>query len=60
MPNGKNASLFKSGSAETDFAIWMNLGVIDIALAMVSDWTGRGVIFYLRYQQGKWKTMRVV
>ena len=42
------------------FAIWMNMGLIGIALAMVSDWTVRGVIFYLRYRQGKWKEMRVV
>ena len=42
------------------FGIWLNLGVIGIAWAMVCDWIARGVIFTLRYRQGKWKTMQVV
>ena len=36
------------------------LGVIGIALAMCLDWTVRGVIFWIRFRQGKWKTYRVI
>ena len=42
------------------FGIWMNLGVIGIAWAMVCDWIARAIIFTLRWRRGKWKTMRVV
>lgn len=38
----------------------LDMGVIGIALAMVSDWSIRAVIFYLRYRAGKWKTFRVI
>ena len=40
--------------------IVLNLGVIGIALAMCLDWTVRGVIFWIRFRQGKWKTYRVI
>lgn len=42
------------------FGIVLNLGVIGIALAMCLDWTVRGVIFWIRFLQGKWKTYRVI
>ena len=42
------------------FGVWMNLGVIGVAWAMVCDWIARAIIFTLRWRQGKWKTMRVV
>ena len=42
------------------FGIWLNMGVIGIAWAMVCDWIARGIIFAIRYRQGKWKTMKVV
>ncbi len=42
------------------FAIWMNLGVIGIAIAMCLDWTIRGIIFWVRFRQGKWKTFKVI
>lgn len=42
------------------FGIWMNMGVIGIAWAMVCDWIVWGIVYVLRYQQGKWKTMEVV
>lgn len=42
------------------FGIVLNLGVIGIALAMCLDWTVRGVIFWFRFRQGKWKTYRVI
>ena len=40
--------------------IVLYLGVIGIALAMCLDWTVRGVIFWIRFRQGKWKTYRVI
>ena len=40
--------------------IVLDLGVIGIALAMCLDWTLRGVIFWIRFRQGKWKTYRVI
>lgn len=40
--------------------IVLDQGVIGIALAMCLDWTVRGVIFWIRFRQGKWKTYRVI
>ena len=34
--------------------VYLDLGVIGIALAMCLDWTIRGVIFYFRYQSKVW------
>lgn len=42
------------------FGIVLNLGVIGIAFAMCLDWTVRGVILWIRFRQGKWKTYRVI
>lgn len=42
------------------FAIYFNLGVIGIALAMCLDWSLRAVIFYLRYKSGKWMNFKVI
>lgn len=42
------------------FGIWMNLGVIGIALAMCSDWAARAVCIYARYKSGKWKQHKVI
>lgn len=42
------------------FGIWMNLGVIGIAFAMCLDWSVRGIIFWWRFKQGKWKTFKVI
>ena len=42
------------------FGIWLNLGVIGIAIAMCLDWTVRGIVFWVRFKQGKWKTLRVI
>lgn len=42
------------------FGIWMKLGVIGIAWAMVCDWIARGIIFAIRYRQGKWRTMTII
>lgn len=41
------------------FGIWLNLGVIGIAFAMCLDWSVRGIIFWWRFKQGKWKTFKV-
>lgn len=42
------------------FGIWMNLGVIGIALAMVCDWCIKAVILSIRYHSGRWKEFRVI
>ena len=40
--------------------VWLNLGVIGIALAMAGDWCVKAAILLLRYKAGKWKTFRVL
>lgn len=40
--------------------IVLKLGVIGIAFAMCMDWLVRGVIFWVRFRQGKWKTYKVI
>ncbi len=40
--------------------IWMGMGVIGIAVAMVCDWIVRAAAFTIRYEQGKWRTMQVI
>lgn len=42
------------------FGIWLNLGVVGIAFAMCLDWSVRGIIFWWRFKQGKWKTFKVI
>ena len=42
------------------FAITLNMGVIGIALAMCLDWTIRGIIFWGRFKNEKWKEFRVI
>lgn len=36
------------------------MGVIGIAIAMVSDWIIRAIIFFWRQKSGKWKTFQVI
>lgn len=36
------------------------MGVMGIALAMCLDWSVRGIIFWWRFKQGKWKTFQVI
>lgn len=38
----------------------LQMGVTGIAVAMVSDWIIRAVIFFWRQQSGKWKTFQVI
>lgn len=40
--------------------IVFDMGVIGIALAMVSDWIVRAVIFLWRQKSGKWKNSQVI
>lgn len=42
------------------FGIGLNMGVIGIACAMCLDWVLRGIIFWRRFQQDKWKQCRVI
>lgn len=42
------------------FAIYLNLGVIGIALAMCLDWSLRGIIFYIRLKSHKWEKFEVI
>ena len=42
------------------FGVYMNLGVIGIALAMCLDWIIRAIIFYLRYRSSKWREFKVI
>ena len=41
-------------------AVYMNLGVIGIALAMCLDWSIRAVVFYLRLKSEKWTKFKVI
>ena len=36
------------------------MALVGIACAMCRDWVVRGVIFWLRFRQGKWKNYRVI
>lgn len=38
----------------------LQMGVIGIAIAMVSDWVIRAIIFFWRQKSGKWKTFQVI
>ena len=40
--------------------VWMDLGVIGIALAMAGDWCIKAVILLFRYKSGAWKSFRVL
>lgn len=42
------------------FAVVWKMGVIGIAFAMCLDWSMRGIIFWCRFKQGKWKNLKVI
>lgn len=42
------------------FAVVMNMGVIGVALAMVADWTVKGLLIVWRYRTGKWKQFKLI
>ncbi len=41
-------------------ALWLNMGVIGIALAMVLDWCIKGALDIWRFRSGKWKDKKVI
>lgn len=74
MPNGMRAagdvryamlvSIFSTAACRLVLSvvlgIWLNLGVIGVALAMCCDWGVRMIFTLLRYKSGKWKRFRVI
>lgn len=42
------------------FGIGMGLGVMGIAYAMCLGWSVRGIIFWWRFKQGKWKSLKII
>lgn len=42
------------------FGLWLNMGVIGIALAMGMDWTIKAIMVSFRYHGGKWKNFKVI
>ena len=42
------------------FGIALNLGVMGIAYAMCLDWVIRGIVFWHRFRQNKWKQCKVI
>ena len=42
------------------FAVVWKMGVIGIAFAMCLDWSMRGIIFWFRFKQGRWKRLKVI
>ena len=42
------------------FGIWMDMGVIGIALAMVCDWLIKAILVVARYRSGKWTQFQVI
>lgn len=42
------------------FDLVFGMGVIGIAWAMCADWTIRGILFYIRFQKGRWKKFEII
>ena len=40
--------------------VWLRMGVVGIACAMVLDWTIKAALTLLRYRSGKWKRFKVI
>lgn len=40
--------------------LWLGMGIIGIAWAMVLDWTLKAVLDVIRFQGGQWKTKKVI
>ena len=40
--------------------LWLNMGIIGIAWAMVLDWTLKAALDIVRFKGGKWKAKRVI
>ncbi len=42
------------------FGIWLRLGVMGIAIAMVCDWLIKAALIWLRYRSGRWTRFHVI
>lgn len=42
------------------FGVWMDMGVVGIALAMVGDWLVKAILIVARCRSGKWKQFQVI
>lgn len=42
------------------FGIWMDMGVVGIALAMAGDWFIKALLIFFRYRTGKWQEFKVI
>ena len=40
--------------------LWLNMGVVGIALAMGLDWCIKGALDIIRWRSGKWKQFKVI
>ena len=58
------ASIFSTVVCRTVFsyilALWMGMGVIGIALAMILDWCIKAAMDIYRFRSGKWKNKKVI
>lgn len=51
--------LFRLGSAYL-LAIWLNLGIVGVWLAMGLDWLARSVAYLLRYKSNRWQSCKAI
>lgn len=42
------------------FGIWLDLGVVGIAIAMVCDWLIKSILIVVRYRSGKWTKFQII
>lgn len=42
------------------FALFLNLGILGVWLAMIVDWIFRSLLFYIRFIRGKWREQRAI
>lgn len=40
--------------------VWLQIGVIGVAIAMVSDWALKAILLVLRYRSGKWSQHKLI
>ena len=40
--------------------LWLNMGIVGIAWAMVLDWCLKALLDVLRFSSGKWKDKKVI
>jgi Na+-driven multidrug efflux pump len=51
--------IFRMGAAYF-FALYLNMGVIGVWIAMVFDWSFRFILFAARYLSNRWTQFRLV